>query len=77
MGVDNFCLSLSIHSFLALQILSVGNYKRGTYDVTFFFPGAFFGIAASAAVACNPSIAHGQNEYAEKRTRRATREVLE
>lgn len=77
MGVDNFCLSLSLHIFLALQTLLVGNYKRGSYDVTFFFVGPVFGIAASAAVACNPSIPCGQDEYMAKRTRHAAREVLE
>jgi hypothetical protein len=60
MGVDDFCLSLSLHRPLALRIPSADNNKRGSCDVTFFFVGAFFGIATSAAVACNPSISYGQ-----------------
>lgn len=59
MSVDNFRLSLSMHSFLALQILLGDEDKRGSYDVTFFFVGAVFGIVASEAVACKPSIPWG------------------
>ena len=66
MGVDNLCLSLSLHRFLALWILLADDHKRGSDDVTFFF-GAVFGIAASAAVACNPSVRCGQKEECLKR----------
>jgi hypothetical protein len=60
MGVDNLGLSRSMHSFLALEVLSADESQTWTYDVTFFFVGAVFGIATSAAVACNPSIPSGQ-----------------
>jgi len=60
MGIDNLCLSLSVHRFLALRILLADDHKRGSHDVTFLFAGALFGIAASAAVACNPSVPCGQ-----------------
>ena len=60
MGVDDFCLSLSLHRFLALWTQSAGDHKRGSHDVTFFFVGPVFGIETSAVVACNPSVPHGQ-----------------
>ena len=56
MGVDNLRLPLPLHRFLALWNLSAKSRERGSCDVTFFFVGAVFGAAASAAVACNPSI---------------------
>jgi len=79
MGIDNLCLSLSVHRFLALQILLTADHKRGSHDVTFFFVGAFFGIAASAAVACNPSIRCSQERKVcgGERSQRTAREVLE
>ena len=60
MGVDNLCLSRSMHSFLALKLLSADQSQTWGYDVTFFFVVAVLGIATSAAVACNPSIPSGQ-----------------
>ena len=60
MGVDNFCLSLALHRSLALRISSVEDRSWESCDVTFFFVGAVFGIEASAAVACNPSVTCGQ-----------------
>ena len=45
-----------MYRFLSLRILSVDDHKRGSSDVTFFFVGAVFGIVASAAVACSPSV---------------------
>lgn len=68
MSVDNFRLSLSVDSFLALQVLLADDYKRGSYDVTFFFAGPFFGITTSAAVACNPSVRVVKNASVEKRS---------
>lgn len=59
MSVYDLCLSLSLHRFLALQISSADGHKRGSHDVTFFFPGTFFETEISAAVACNPSIPYG------------------
>ena len=59
MGVDNLCLSLSVYSFLTLMVLLANDHKRGLHDVTFFFVGAVFGIEASAAVACSPSVLRG------------------
>ena len=60
MGIDNLGLSLSVHRFLALRIPLAEDHKRGLCNVTFFFPGAVLGIAASAAVACSPSNSCGQ-----------------
>lgn len=62
MGVDDLRLSLSLHRLLALRIPSVEDRRRESYDVTFFFVGAVFGIATSAAVACNPSVPWVRNE---------------
>lgn len=79
MGVDDLRLSLSLHRLLALRIPSVGDHRYESYDVTFFFVGAVFGIATSAAVACNPSVPCGQEQRVSRdaRIQRTTREVSE